>query len=619
MALLQISEPDQSARRYAVGIDLGTTNSLVAMVLADNQAEVIANAEGDPIMPSVVRYLPEKIVVGAEAKAHALTDPLNTLSSMKRLMGRDYLEAQQTTFSKLYQLVPSKANLPMIKTVQRMVSPVEFSAEILKALKEQAQASVNEELAGAVITVPAYFDDAQRQATKDAAKLAGINVLRLLNEPTAAAIAYGLDSGRQGNIAVFDLGGGTFDISILRFSEGVFEVIATGGDSQLGGDDMDNILLDWLAEQIKVDLAELTIEKRRELLAIAKEAKEHLANSFSTLITLPKCEVKLDREIFIKLIEPLLQRMQACCQQAMKDADLPIKAVDHVVLVGGATRTLAVRELAEKFFEQSALAEIDPDQVVALGAAIQANNLLGQTDNSMLLLDVLPLSLGLETMGGLVERIIPRNTTIPASKGQQFTTYKDGQTGLLIHVVQGERELVQDCRSLARFELTGIPPMKAGAAKVEVTFQVDADGLLGVMAKELSTGVENHVEVTPSYGLTEQEVTQMLQDSFSSAKEDVAKRRLVEKKVAGKQLHDTVVKALLEDGDRYLTKSERVSIEAALEQLAEVLGAEDAAAIGLQTESLERVTQAFAERRMDGSVRAALMGKAIEELPDAKD
>lgn len=620
MALLQIAEPGQSPqphqRRLAVGIDLGTTNSLVAAVRS-GLAAPLADAEGQVIMPSAVRYHAGHTEVGAGAKLAAAQDPLNTVLSVKRLMGRGLADVKQLGEQLPYRFVDGESDMPFIDTVQGLKSPVQVSADILKVLRQRAEATLGGELVGAVITVPAYFDEAQRQATKDAARLAGLNVLRLLNEPTAAAVAYGLDQQAQGVVAIYDLGGGTFDISILRLTGGVFEVMATGGDSALGGDDFDHAIAGWIIREagLSVDLDPGT---QRTLLQSACAAKEALTTEVAVSLSHGDWQGELSREHFIALIEPLVARSLKACRRAVRDAGIELADVEAVVMVGGSTRVPYVRQAVAELFARQPLTDIDPDQVVAIGAAIQADTLAGnkRDGEELLLLDVNPLSLGLETMGGLLEKVIPRNTTIPVARAQDFTTYKDGQTAMMIHVLQGERELIKDCRSLARFELRGIPPMVAGAAKIRVTFQVDADGLLNVAARELGSGVEASIQVKPSYGLTDGEITRMLKDSFQYAGDDKVARVLREQQVDAERLLEAVQAALQVDGERLLDADERVVIGLQMEQLRELMAGDDAAAIEQQVKRLTQVTDAFAARRLDATVKAGLAGRSVNEIED---
>ncbi|MDV7210740.1 Fe-S protein assembly chaperone HscA [Azotobacter beijerinckii] len=621
MALLQIAEPGQSPqphqRRLAVGIDLGTTNSLVA-ALRSSLAESLADADGEVILPSAVRYRADGLVeVGRGAKAVAAGDPLNTVLSVKRLMGRGVADLKRLGEQLPYRFVEGESHMPFIDTVQGPKSPVEVSAEILRVLRRRAEEALGGELVGAVITVPAYFDEAQRQATKDAARLAGLNVLRLLNEPTAAAVAYGLDRRAEGVVAVYDLGGGTFDISILRLTQGVFEVLATGGDSALGGDDFDHAIANWIVEQAGLS-ADLDPGTQRHLLQLACAAKEALSESSSVALAYGPWQGELSREHFDALIEPLVARSLKACRRALRDAEIELEDIFAVVMVGGSTRVPRVRQAVAELFDRPPLTDIDPDQVVAIGAALQADALAGNGHDGeeLLLLDVNPLSLGLETMGGLMEKVIPRNTTLPVARAQDFTTYKDGQTAMLIHVLQGERELVKDCRSLARFELRGIPPMVAGAAKIRVTFQVDADGLLGVSARELGSGVEASVQVKPSYGLTDGEIARMLKDSFEHAGGDKAARMLRELQVEAQRLLEAVQAALEVDGEALLSSEERVAIEAQMQALRDALVASDGTVIELHTRRLAQLTDAFAARRMDASVRAALAGRRLNEIEE---
>ncbi len=616
MALLQISEPGLSAaphqRRLAAGIDLGTTNSLVATVRS-GQAETLPDHQGRYLLPSVVNYHASGLTVGYEARLNAAQDPVNTISSVKRMMGRSLADIQTRYPHLPYQLQASENGLPMLQTAGGLLNPVRVSADILKALAARATEALAGDLDGVVITVPAYFDDAQRQGTKDAARLAGLHVLRLLNEPTAAAIAYGLDSGQEGVIAVYDLGGGTFDISILRLSHGVFEVLATGGDSALGGDDFDHLLVDYLREQAGLrDRSDNRLQ--RELLDAAIAAKIALSDADMAHVEVGGWQGDISRSQFNDLIAPLVKRTLMACRRALKDAGVEAQEVLEVVMVGGSTRVPLVRERVGEFFGRTPLTSIDPDKVVAIGAAIQADILVGnKPDSELLLLDVIPLSLGLETMGGLVEKVIPRNTTIPVARAQEFTTFKDGQTAMSIHVMQGERELVQDCRSLARFALRGIPALPAGGAHIRVTFQVDADGLLSVTAMEKSTGVEASIQVKPSYGLTDGEIANMIKDSMSYAEQDIQARMLAEQKVEAARVLESLESALAADA-ALLSAAERQVIDAAAEQVRTAAAGEDADAIKEAIKNIDTQTQEFAARRMDQSVCAALKGQSVDEV-----
>ena len=615
MALLQISEPGKSTipheHKRVIGIDLGTTNTLIASVISGS-ASIIPQEDGENLLPSIVHYAKDKVLIGNEAKEYQVNDISNTIVSVKRLIGKNI---NDINFNNITLEISDGGGVIQIKTRQGLKNPIEVSSEILKKLKSTAEKRLGGDLTGAVITVPAYFDDSQRQATKDACKIAGLKILRLINEPTAAAVAYGLDKKSIGNFVIFDLGGGTFDVSILNLSEGLFEVLSTQGDSQLGGDDFTQKIVSYLADKYQLDFNALS--NKKNIILLANKIKESLSNKIdfqiNTEIDGTKIKEIFTREHFRKMVQELIDRTILSTKKALQDANLNLNQIDGVVMVGGSTRMTCIQDAVQDLFKQDLLNDLNPDEVVALGAAVQADILIGNTEDDLLLLDVTPLSLGIETMGSMVERVIPRNSTLPVAMAQEFTTYKDGQTAMIIHVVQGERELVDDCRSLAKFTLKNIPPMVAGSAKIKVTFQVDTDGLLSVSAQETSTNVKASIEVKPSYGLSEVVIKNMLQASFDLAEDDKLSRSLAEAKIDAEQLIELTQKAIDEDSD-LLTKKELNVIKIAIKEVITALKSSDTDKITLATKKLNTQGEPFAAKRMDRSINKALTGQSINKL-----